>query len=118
MVGERLRPAEGNPCARQSVSHPPLAPRRAAAELPTNYTDNDFLLVTLHCREHERYRDFVTASQRVGRSISNRSIEGRLSMQTKWNHESARIYQFPVGGRAALGGHHGKTKPIERTPYT
>jgi hypothetical protein len=38
-------------------------------------------------------------------------------MHTKWNHESARIYQFPVGGRAALGGYHGETKPIEQAPY-
>ena len=38
-------------------------------------------------------------------------------MNTNWNHGSAKIYQFPVGGRAALGAHHGETKPIERTPY-
>ena len=38
-------------------------------------------------------------------------------MNTNWNHGSAKIYQFPVGGRAALGGHQGETKTIERTPY-
>jgi hypothetical protein len=38
-------------------------------------------------------------------------------MNTNWNHGSAKIYQFPVGGRAALGGHRGEEKPIERTPY-
>ena len=37
-------------------------------------------------------------------------------MNTNRNHGSAKIYQFPVGGRAALGAHHGETKPIERTP--
>jgi hypothetical protein len=26
-------------------------------------------------------------------------------MNTSLNHGSAKIYQFPVGGRAALGGH-------------
>src|SRR6516162_4295642 len=51
---------------------PRLAPRWAVAELPTKYTDNDFLLVTLHWREHERFRDFVTASQRVGRGGERR----------------------------------------------
>jgi uncharacterized protein DUF2735 len=33
-------------------------------------------------------------------------------MNTSFNHGSAKIYQFPAGGRAALGGrHHGETKP-------
>jgi hypothetical protein len=33
-------------------------------------------------------------------------------MNTSWNHESAKIYQFPAGGRAALGGRrYGETKP-------
>ncbi len=26
-------------------------------------------------------------------------------MNTSFNHGSAKIYQFPAGGRAALGGH-------------
>lgn len=25
-------------------------------------------------------------------------------MNTSWNHGSAKIYQFPAGGRSALGG--------------
>jgi hypothetical protein len=33
-------------------------------------------------------------------------------MNTSLNHGSARIYQFPAGGRAALGaGRHQETKP-------
>jgi hypothetical protein len=33
-------------------------------------------------------------------------------MSTNLNQESARIYQFPAGGRAALGGRsYGKSKP-------
>jgi hypothetical protein len=33
-------------------------------------------------------------------------------MSTNLNQESARIYQFPAGGRAALGGRrYGETKP-------
>jgi hypothetical protein len=33
-------------------------------------------------------------------------------MNTSLNHGSAKIYQFPPGGRAALGGHrYGETKP-------
>jgi hypothetical protein len=35
-------------------------------------------------------------------------------MSTNLNQESARIYQFPAGGRAALGGRrHSETKPID-----
>ncbi len=34
-------------------------------------------------------------------------------MNTGLNHESATIYQFPVGGRAALAGHrYGETKAV------
>ena len=37
-------------------------------------------------------------------------------MATSLNQESARIYQFPAGGRAALGGrHYGDAKPAEDT---
>jgi len=37
-------------------------------------------------------------------------------MATGLNQESARIYQFPAGGRAALGDrHHGETKPAADT---
>jgi hypothetical protein len=32
-------------------------------------------------------------------------------MNTSLNHGSAKIYQFPVGGRAAFGGRFGETKP-------
>lgn len=33
-------------------------------------------------------------------------------MSTNLNHGSAKIYQFPSGGRAALGGlRYGETKP-------
>jgi hypothetical protein len=33
-------------------------------------------------------------------------------MNSSLNHGSARIYQFPAGGRAALGGRrHDETKP-------
>ena len=32
-------------------------------------------------------------------------------MNTSWNHGSATIYQFPVGGRAALNGHRDAARP-------
>ena len=41
-------------------------------------------------------------------------------MDRGYNHGSAKIYQFPAGGRAALGGRrYGETKPAidERTPH-
>ena len=37
-------------------------------------------------------------------------------MATSLNQESARIYQFPAGGRAALGGrHYGEAHPAPDT---
>ena len=40
-------------------------------------------------------------------------------MATSLNQESARIYQFPAGGRAALGGrHYGDAKPAEDTTFS
>jgi len=39
------------------------------------------------------------------------------SMNQTLNQGSARIYQFPAGGRAALGGRsYRETKPIDNTP--
>jgi Protein of unknown function (DUF2735) len=32
-------------------------------------------------------------------------------MNTSLNHGSAKIYQFPVGGRSAVGRGHDETKP-------
>jgi Protein of unknown function (DUF2735) len=38
-------------------------------------------------------------------------------MNPSLNHGSATIYQFPAGGRAALGGRrYGDTKSIDQTP--
>jgi Protein of unknown function (DUF2735) len=40
-------------------------------------------------------------------------------MSTSFNQESAKIYQFPAGGRAALGGRrYGEAKPAadQNTP--
>jgi len=38
-------------------------------------------------------------------------------MSTNLNQGSAKIYQFPAGGRAALGGRrYGEAKTIEHTP--
>jgi Protein of unknown function (DUF2735) len=33
-------------------------------------------------------------------------MEKETTMDTSLNHGSAKIYQFPVGGRSALGGRH------------
>ena len=38
-------------------------------------------------------------------------------MNTSFNQESAKIYQFPAGGRAALGGRrYGEAKPAIEAP--
>jgi hypothetical protein len=39
-------------------------------------------------------------------------------MNSSLNHGSAKIYQFPPGGRAALGGHrYDEAKPVAETPH-
>jgi hypothetical protein len=40
-------------------------------------------------------------------------------MATSLNQESARLYQFPAGGRAALGGRsYGDAKPVQDATTT
>jgi hypothetical protein len=39
-----------------------------------------------------------------------RNVIGETAMNTSLNHGSAKIYQFPTGGRSALGG-----RPYEGT---
>jgi hypothetical protein len=50
----------------------------------------------------------VTTRERVGRTINTNAKQAlrlkELSMSASLNHGSAQIYQFPAGGRAALGG--------------
>jgi Protein of unknown function (DUF2735) len=37
-------------------------------------------------------------------------------MSTTLDHGSAKIYQFPAGGRSALGGHrYGETNAVDQT---
>jgi Protein of unknown function (DUF2735) len=39
-------------------------------------------------------------------------------MNSSLNHGSAKIYQFPPGGRAALGGRrYDEAKPVAETPH-
>jgi len=37
-------------------------------------------------------------------------------MNTSFGRGSAKIYQFPAGGRATLGGRGSETRSIEQTP--
>jgi len=46
----------------------------------------------------------VTNRERVGRTIEVRSIEETEMINTGTNEGSAKIYQFPAGGRSALAG--------------
>jgi uncharacterized protein DUF2735 len=79
--------------------------------MPTNCAINDFVLVMLHWASARTISILVTTQERVGRSISiGATIKGKTVMNTSLNHGSARIYQFPTGGRAALGGRRYETK--------
>src|SRR5882724_5415305 len=63
-----------------------------------------FFLVMLHWSSARKISILVTTQERVGRSMSiGATIKGKTIMNTSLNHGSARIYQFPTGGRAALG---------------
>jgi uncharacterized protein DUF2735 len=96
-----------------SVSQPTVASQGAKSEMPTIYTPDDFVLIRLHERRARTISDSVTSRKRVGRSISgSASTQGETIMNSSLNHGSATIYQFPAGGRAALGGRrYDETKP-------
>jgi hypothetical protein len=95
-----------------SVSQSTVAFLGAKSEMPTIYTPNDFVLIRLHRRGARTISESVTSRERVGRSISEcASPQGETMMNSSLNHGSAKIYQFPPGGRSALGGRrHEETK--------
>jgi hypothetical protein len=88
-----------------SVSQPPAASGRAKPKMPIFCTENDFSLIRLHQRNAGTISISVTSRERVGRSMSSKrhGIQ-EIQMNTSLNHGSAKIYQFPTGGRAAFGG--------------
>ena len=56
----------------------------------------------------------VTTIERVGRTMEANALRPRriAMMNNGLSHGSAKIYQFPVGGRAALAGRrYGETRP-------
>jgi hypothetical protein len=73
--------------------------------MPTDCAFNDLVLVMLPSASARTISILVTTQERVGRSINvGATAEGKTVMNTSLNHGSARVYQFPTGGRAALGG--------------
>jgi len=115
LTGNAGRPR--NLAGGSGVSQPSVASknanRDANAEMPTIYTPNEFALIRLHPRSARTISDSVTTRERVGRSMSeSASTQGETIMNSSLNHGSAKIYQFPAGGRAALGGRRtGEAKP-------
>jgi Protein of unknown function (DUF2735) len=94
-----------NLCHGSSVSQPMNAFEDAKSKMPTIYTPDDFVLVRLHPRSARTISDSVTTRERVGRSMSEcASTQGETIMNSSLNQGSAKIYKFPPGGRAALGG--------------
>jgi hypothetical protein len=55
---------------RSSLSQSGIASQDAKAEMPTNYTGNDFVLIRLHPRRAQTISISVTTRERVGRSMS------------------------------------------------
>jgi hypothetical protein len=77
---------------------------QAATNLPTNYTDDDFLFITLRCLGHRTISNLVNPT-RTSRAHHRTMFQMRRNtMGTSLSHGSAKIYEFPAGGRAALGG--------------
>jgi hypothetical protein len=75
--------------------------------MPKIYTGNGFVLIMLRLRKAATISGSVTNRERVGRTIIPPRAahqEKETAMNTSSNHGSARIYQFPVGGRSALAG--------------
>jgi hypothetical protein len=95
-----------------SVSQSVGAFHGAKTKMPTIYTANDFVLIRLHERSAGTISNSVTDQERVERSMSQSApTQGETKMNSSLNHGSAKIYQFPPGGRAALGGRrHDETK--------
>src|SRR6266699_364121 len=61
----------------------------------------------LHRRSARTISVSVTSRERVGRSMrQGASTLRRTMMNTSLNHGSAKIYQFPVGGRSGVSGRH------------
>jgi hypothetical protein len=88
-----------------SVSQSAGASHDAKAKLPTIYTGNDFVLIMLHYRSARTISVSVTSRERVGRSMRlGASAQGETIMNASLNHGSAKIYQFPVGGRSGVSG--------------
>src|SRR5476649_1529420 len=89
-----------------SVSQLAVASHGANPKMPTNYTSNEFVLIMLHQPSARTISVLVTTHKRVGRTMSRAHRHKETAMNTGFNQQgSARIYQFPVGGRAGLGGH-------------
>jgi hypothetical protein len=101
-----------------SVSQSSHAFHGAKTKMPTIYTGNDFDFIRLHERSAGTISNSVTDRERVGRSMSETaSTQGETKMNSSVNHGTAKIYQFPPGGRAALGGRrHDETKSTTDQP--
>ena len=89
----------------QALASRRLLPMDAKSTLPTNYTEYDFVLIRLHQRHGT---DDIAFSNHSRTSWAQHrcsvATTGEMTMNTSLNHGSAKIYQFPAGGRAALGG--------------
>ena len=81
--------------------------------MPTFHSENDFSLIRLHERNAGTISIPVTTRERVARTMSSSAATMEISMNTNLNPGSAKIYQFPAGGRAALGvRRHEETKAV------
>jgi Protein of unknown function (DUF2735). len=77
--------------------------QNAKPGMPTFYTGNDFVLIMLHYPCAGTISVSVTNEERVGRTMSeSASTQGETTMNTSLNQGSARIYQFPAGGRSGV----------------
>ena len=77
------------------------------------------LLGNLHPPQAPTISRIVTTGERVGRTMEASASDERRDdmMNTSVNQGSAKIYQFPVGGRAALAGRrNSETRTVVDAP--
>lgn len=89
----------------QALASMPPTPQRAERQLPIICSIYDIVFIRLHDEGAGTISDSVTSRERVARTMSSgAAAPGDGMMNTSLNHGSAKIYQFPAGGRSALGG--------------
>jgi hypothetical protein len=87
----------------------PLLPKGAKPKMPTFYSPHDFSFIMLH--DWRAGPISLVSTRQTNRDADElKRYRMEISMTENSNQRSARIYQFPVGARAATGARHEEPK--------